>query len=110
MLSMESGAEVLRAVAAIVSTFQSAADTLEVVKDRREKKKRKKDKEVEELFELKMLHRSLVEVRIPSPSLELSNNDSSMTGWDEMPQTLREQTPAVWPCFRNWRCDRSTSA
>ena len=61
---MESGTEVLRAVAAICTAFQTAADTLEVVRDRKEKKKRKKDKEAEELFELKIIHKSLVEVRI----------------------------------------------
>jgi hypothetical protein len=39
-----------------------AADTLETIKDRKEKKKRKKDKDVEELLELRILHKSLVEV------------------------------------------------
>ena len=59
---MESTAEVLRAVGAIVSAFQTAADTLEFVKERKEKKKRKKEKEVEELLEIRILHKSLVEV------------------------------------------------
>jgi hypothetical protein len=59
---MESVAEVLRATGAIVSAFQAAADALELVKERKEKKKRKKDSEVEELFEIKILHKSLVEV------------------------------------------------
>jgi hypothetical protein len=63
---MESGTEVLRVTAAIVSAFQTAADTLEVVKDRKEKKKRKKDKEVQELLEIKILHKSLVEVTSPT--------------------------------------------
>lgn len=64
---MESGAEVLRAVAAIVSSFQTAADTLEIVKDRKERKRRKKSKEVEELFEIRILYRSLVEVGASNP-------------------------------------------
>ncbi|RDW57299.1 hypothetical protein BP5796_12749 [Coleophoma crateriformis] len=58
---MESGTEVLRVTAAIVSAFQTAAEALEVIKDRKDKKKRKKDKEVEELVEIRILHRSLVE-------------------------------------------------
>ncbi|EXJ72736.1 uncharacterized protein A1O5_03883 [Cladophialophora psammophila CBS 110553] len=58
---MESVAEVLRVVGAIVSAFQAAADTLEFVKERKEKKKRKKDRELEELLEIKILHKSLVE-------------------------------------------------
>jgi hypothetical protein len=66
---MESGTEVLRVTAAIVSAFQTAADTLEIIQDRKAKKKRKKDKEVEELLEIKILHRSLVEVIEKSPSL-----------------------------------------
>lgn len=60
---MESTTETLRVAAAIVSTFQTAADVLEAIKDRKESKKRKKEKEVEELMELKILHKSLVEVR-----------------------------------------------
>ena len=60
--SMESVAEVLRAVGAIVSAFQAAADALEFVKERKEKKRRKKDRELEELLEIKILHKSLVEV------------------------------------------------
>ena len=59
---MESGAEVLRVAAAIVSAFQTAADTLEIIKHHKEKKKRKKDKENQELLEIGILHRSLVEV------------------------------------------------
>jgi len=59
---MESSAEILRVAAAIVSAFQTAADTLETIKDRKEKKKRKKDKDTEELLELRILHKSLVEV------------------------------------------------
>jgi hypothetical protein len=62
--TMDSGTEILRVTAAIVSAFQSAADTLEVIKDRKEKKKRRKDKDVEELLEIKILHKSLVEVSI----------------------------------------------
>ncbi|OQV08968.1 hypothetical protein CLAIMM_13162 isoform 2 [Cladophialophora immunda] len=58
---MESVAEVLRAVGAIVSSFQAAADALEFIKERKEKKKRKKDKELEELLEIKILHKSLIE-------------------------------------------------
>ncbi|KAK3071088.1 hypothetical protein LTR53_009282 [Teratosphaeriaceae sp. CCFEE 6253] len=58
---MESSAEVLRAVAAIVSAFQTAVDTLETVQDRKEKKKRKREKEFEELLEIKILLKSLVE-------------------------------------------------
>ncbi|KAK3071870.1 hypothetical protein LTR53_007861 [Teratosphaeriaceae sp. CCFEE 6253] len=58
---MVSSAEVLRAVAAIVSAFQTAADTLETVRDREEKKKRKREKEFEELLEIKILLKSLVE-------------------------------------------------
>jgi hypothetical protein len=59
---MESTAEVLKTVAAIVSAFQTAADTLDFIKERKEKKKRRKDKEVEELLEIKILHKSLLEV------------------------------------------------
>lgn len=58
---MESVAEVLRSVGAIVSAFQTAADALEFIKERKEKKKRKREKEVEELLEIKILHKSLVE-------------------------------------------------
>ncbi len=63
---MDSGTEVLRITAAIVSAFQTAADTLETIKTRKEKRKRKKDKEVEELLEIRILHTSLVEVRSSS--------------------------------------------
>ena len=59
-----SGREVLACVAQVVAVFSSAADTLAVVKERKEKKKRKKDKEVEELVEIRLLHKSLQEVRL----------------------------------------------
>ena len=59
-----SGQEVLGCVARIVSTFSQAADTLAIVKERKEKKKKKNDKEVEELVEIKLLHKSLSEVRM----------------------------------------------
>ncbi|GAB7334713.1 hypothetical protein MBLNU13_g06652t1 [Cladosporium sp. NU13] len=58
---MESGTEVLRVVAAIITTFQTAAELLEHIKDCKEKKKRKRDREVEELLEIKILHKSLVQ-------------------------------------------------
>ncbi|KAF2106662.1 hypothetical protein BDV96DRAFT_328388 [Lophiotrema nucula] len=58
---MESSTEVLRVVNAIVIAFQTAADTLDIIIDRKERKKRKKDKEVEELLEIRILHKSLVE-------------------------------------------------
>jgi hypothetical protein len=74
---MESGTEVLRVTAAIVSAFQAAADTLEMVKDRKEKKKRKKDKEIEELMEIKILHKSLVEVN-PFQHPLISTNELSV--------------------------------
>ena len=69
--AMDSGTEVLRITAAIVSAFQTAADTLEVIKERKEKKKRKKDKDVEELIQVKILLASLVEVS--APPLTLTN-------------------------------------
>ncbi|KAK7189077.1 hypothetical protein DPSP01_010336 [Paraphaeosphaeria sporulosa] len=58
---MDSGPEILRATGAIVSAFQTAADTVDFIKDRKEKKRRRKDKETEELLEIRILHRSLVE-------------------------------------------------
>lgn len=58
-----SGRGVLECVAAVVSAFHSAADTLETIKERKEKKKRKKEKEIGELIEIRLLHKSLVEVR-----------------------------------------------
>lgn len=61
---MESGTEVLRVVAAIVTTFQTAAELLEHIKDCKEKKKRKRDREFEELLEIKILHKSLVQVSV----------------------------------------------
>lgn len=61
---MESGTEVLRVVAAIVTAFQTAAEVLEHIKDRKEKKKRKRDKEAEELLEIKILHKSLLQVSV----------------------------------------------
>jgi len=64
---MESGTEVLRVTAAIVSAFRTAADTLEVIQDRKAKAKRKKEQEAEELLEIKILHKSLVEVIESSP-------------------------------------------
>jgi hypothetical protein len=59
---LESSTSISRVTNAIVSAYQAAADTLEIVKERKDKKKRKKDKEIEELLEIKILHRSLVEV------------------------------------------------
>ena len=47
----------------IVGAFQTAVDTLDVIKERKEKKKKKKERDVEELVEIKLLQRSLVEVR-----------------------------------------------
>nr|OQO19040.1 hypothetical protein B0A51_12319 [Rachicladosporium sp. CCFEE 5018] len=58
---MDSSGEVLRVVAAVVTGFQTAADTLEQIKERKEKKKRRKEREVEELMEIKILHKPLVE-------------------------------------------------
>jgi hypothetical protein len=63
---MESSTEVLRVTAAIVSAFQTAADTLEMIKERKEKKRRKKDKDIEELVEIRILHKSLIEVKYPN--------------------------------------------
>jgi hypothetical protein len=60
---MESTAEVLRVVGAIVSAFQTAADPLEFLKYRKVKKKRKREKGLLELLEIKNLHKPLVEVR-----------------------------------------------
>ncbi|KAK6442429.1 hypothetical protein LTR95_001337 [Oleoguttula sp. CCFEE 5521] len=53
--------EVLKVVAAVVTGFQTAADTLDQIKERKEKKKRRKEREVEELMEIRILHKSLVE-------------------------------------------------
>lgn len=53
----------LSCVERIVAAFAGAANTLAAVKERKEKKKRKKDKEVEELVEIRLLHKSLMEVR-----------------------------------------------
>lgn len=100
---MESSTEVLRLTAAIVSAFQTAADTLEMLKDRREAKNRKKEKEIEVLLEIKILHKSLVEVNLSTSLTALSVNFKLITGWNEMPQTLREQTSTVQSCFRSWR-------
>jgi hypothetical protein len=61
---MEPGAEVLRVVAAIVTTFQTSVEVLEDIKIHKEKKKRKRDREVEELFEITILHKSLVQVSV----------------------------------------------
>lgn len=63
-----SGREMLGCVAQVVAVFSTAADTLEVVKVRKEKKKRKKDKEVEELVEIRLLQKSLQEVRLSTVS------------------------------------------
>jgi hypothetical protein len=57
------GRELLGCVAQVVAVFSLAADTLAAVKERKEKKKRKKDKDVEELVEIRLLHKSLQEVR-----------------------------------------------
>ena len=88
---MESCTEVLRVTAAIVSAFQTAADTLEVIKDRKEKAKRRKEKEVEELWEIGILHKSLVEVRFSKIPTKLSIEfQLTIAGWSEMSQALRE--------------------
>jgi hypothetical protein len=100
---MESSTEVLRVTAAIVSAFQTAADTLELIKERKEKKRRKKDRDVEELLEIRILHKSLIEVNVPTSFTELSVDFDLTIGWDEMPQTLREQTTTIQSCFRSWR-------
>ena len=57
-----SGTDVLGCVSAVVTAFQTAANSLETIKERKEKKKRKKEKEIEELVEIKLLHKSLIEV------------------------------------------------
>lgn len=50
-------------VAAIVASFQTAADTLEFIKERKEKRKKKRvEKDLEELLEIKILYKSLIEV------------------------------------------------
>jgi hypothetical protein len=59
---MESGTEILRVTAAIVSAFHIAADTLATIKGNKEKRQRKKDRDIEELLEIRILHKSLVEV------------------------------------------------
>lgn len=88
---MESGTEVLRVVAAIVTTFQTAAELLEHIKDSKEKKKRKRDREVEELLEIKILHKSLVQVSVATTIRALTLNQAHIDlGWRTMPQTLRE--------------------
>ncbi|KAM0716661.1 hypothetical protein Q7P37_008106 [Cladosporium fusiforme] len=57
---MDSGTEVLRAVTAIAVAFETAADSLESIRDQKERKKRKREKDLEELFEIKILHKSLL--------------------------------------------------
>lgn len=64
---METGTEVLRAVAAIVTAFQTAADIVEAIRVRKEKRKRKRDRDIEELLEIKILHKSLTEVSSDHP-------------------------------------------
>ena len=59
---MDTGAEVLRVVAAIVSAFHMAADILEQIRDRKDKKKRKRERDVEELLEIKILMLSLIHI------------------------------------------------
>jgi hypothetical protein len=67
---MESKAEVLRVVGAIVSAFPTAADMLEFVKYRKVKKKRARERGLLELLEIKLLHKSLVEVsKASAPSI-----------------------------------------
>ena len=98
---MESGTEVLRVVAAIVTTFQTAAELLEHIKDYKEKKKRKREREIEELLEIKILHKSLVQVSdartIRTLVINQAHNDP---GWRSMPQTLREQTESFQSSIR----------
>ena len=87
-----SGREVLGCVAAVVSAFHTAADTLEVVKERKEKKKRKKEKEIEELVEIKLLHKSLVEVRerkTPLTSMSVYSHKEIYLGCNTVPLLQR---------------------
>lgn len=58
---MESNTEVLTVTSAIVTAFRTAAEVLENNKDRKDKKKRKRDRDIEELLEIKMLQKSLVQ-------------------------------------------------
>lgn len=107
--SMESGTEVLRVVAAIVTTFQTASELLEHIKDCKEKKKRKRDREVEELLEIKILHKSLVQVRVTTTIRALTLHQAHKhPGWRSMPQALREQTESIQSSIREWRCDSIT--
>ena len=93
---MESGTEVLRVVAAIVTTFQTAAELLEHIKDCKEKKKRKRDREVEELLEIKILHKSLVQVRVTTTIRALTLHQAHKhPGWRSVSQALREQTESI---------------
>lgn len=56
------GADVLACVTAITSAFQTAAETLDVVKQRKEKKKWKREKDLQELYHIRWLHISLSDV------------------------------------------------
>lgn len=67
---MESGTEVLTVISAIVTAFRTAAEVLENIKDRKDKKKRKRDRDIEELLEIKILHKSLVQVN-DNPATEI---------------------------------------
>jgi hypothetical protein len=97
---MESGTEVLRAVAAIVTTFQVAAELVEHIRDSKEKKKRKRDRDFEELLEIKILHKSLVQVSVAVKACALMMHQAhNNPGWRSMPQTLREQTESIQSCF-----------
>jgi hypothetical protein len=53
--------EVVECVGSVVSTFQQAAEGVEILKARVEKRKKKKEKDIEELVEIRVLHRSLVD-------------------------------------------------
>lgn len=79
---MDSGTEVLRAVAAIAIAFETAADSLESIRDHKERKKRKREKDIEELFEIKILHKSLLHVRIRQiDPAEFSTDHATIAGW-----------------------------
>ena len=92
-----SSREVLGCVAVVVSAFHTAAETLEAIKERKEKKKRKKEKEIEELVEIKLLHKSLIDVRRPQakPQWQTYAYSWLWVGCDTMSNLQRGPTPTL---------------
>jgi hypothetical protein len=90
-----SGLEVVGCVAAVVSAFHGGAELIQIIRERKEKKRKRKEKEMEQAFQEKMLHGSLVEGARQCEDCRLERARRFGRAFDTGDETARSQLKDV---------------